>query len=141
MSEFDKNLGKALDIFNEDVKQEILPPEQKEDDRYEDDYEYARRNLRELVDSSLGEVHSILDIARKSESPRAYEVAANLIRTLAETNKDLMALAKDKKSLRENKNEKSTPTEGTVNNNLFVGSTADLQKLIQGEKNASNSVD
>lgn len=97
MSEFDKNLGKALDIFNEDIKQEILPPEQKDDDRYEDDYEYARRNLRELVDSSLGEIHSILDIARKSESPRAYEVAANLIRTLAETNKDLMSLAKDKK--------------------------------------------
>jgi retron-type reverse transcriptase len=134
MSEFDKNLGKALDIFNEDIKQEILPPEQKDDDRYEDDYEYARRNLRELVDSSLGEIHSILDIARKSESPRAYEVAANLIRTLAETNKDLMSLAKDKKALKENKNEKSTPTEGTVNNNLFVGSTKDLQDFIDNLK-------
>jgi outer membrane protein TolC len=134
MSEFDKNLGKALDIFNEDVKQEILPPVKEEDDRYEDDYEYARRNLRELVDSSLGEVHSILDIARKSESPRAYEVAANLIRTLAETNKDLMALAKDKKALKENKNDKSGSNEGTVNNNLFVGSTKDLQDFIDNLK-------
>ena len=103
---FDKNIGKALDIFNEDNKEEVLPPE-KEDDRYEDDYEYARRNLRELVDSSLGEVHSILDIARKSESPRAYEVAANLIRPLAETNKDLMTLAKDKRALGEKKTEQN----------------------------------
>jgi hypothetical protein len=130
---FDKNIGKALDIFNEDNKEEVLPPE-KEDDRYEDDYEYARRNLRELVDSSLGEVHSILDIARKSESPRAYEVAANLIRTLAETNKDLMTLAKDKRALGEKKTEQKGLPDGTVNNNLFVGSTKDLQDFIDNLK-------
>jgi hypothetical protein len=120
---FDKNLGKALDIFDEE-NQEVLPPEEKEDDRYEDDYEYARRNLRELIDSSLGEIHSILDIARKSESPRAFEVASNLIRTLAETNKDLMVLAKNNKDLKVN--EKKSDEGKTVNNNLFVGSTKEL---------------
>lgn len=132
---FDKNFGKALDIFNDPSanNHEVLPPENKEDDnRYEDDYEYARRNLRELIDSSLGEVHSILDIARKSESPRAYEVAANIIRTLAETNKDLMTLAKDKKGLAGEKGEDKGAK--TVNNNLYVGSTKDLQDYIDKKK-------
>lgn len=139
---FDKNLGKALDIFNEDVEnQEVLPPEEKEDGRYEDDYEYARRNLRELVDSSLGEVHSILDIARKSESPRAYEVAANLIRTISETNKDLLTLAKDKKALGEKKDQPKALPDGTVNNNLFVGSTKDLQDFVDKIRSAKDNGD
>jgi hypothetical protein len=129
---FEKNLGKALNIF-EDDNQEILPPEKtQENPILEDDYEYARQNLRELIDSSTGEIHTLLDIARKSESPRAYEVVANLIRTLAETNKDLMRIAKEHKEIKDVSGNSKKPE--VTNNNLFVGSTKELQDFIAEQK-------
>ena len=68
-------------------------------------------------------------LAKEGESPRAYEVLGGLIKTLAETNKDLLNLAKTKKDIQQEKNqEQQTPTH--VNNTLFVGSTAELQKMI-----------
>ena len=94
----------------------------------EDDYDYARKNLRDLIDSGMGDLNTVMDIARQSESPRAFEVATNLMKTLTDTNKDLLELAKKKKELTQEKNTQN------VTNALFVGSTADLQKLIQGNR-------
>ena len=93
----------------------------------EDDYDYARKNLRDLIDSGMGDLNTVMDIARQSESPRAFEVATNLMKTLTDTNKDLLELAKKKKELTQEKNTQN------VTNALFVGSTADLQKMIQGK--------
>ena len=93
----------------------------------EDDYDYARKNLRDLIDSGMGDLNTVMDIARQSESPRAFEVATNLMKTLTDTNKDLLELAKKKKVLTQEKNTQN------VTNALFVGSTADLQKMIQGK--------
>jgi len=95
----------------------------------DDDYEYARKNLRGLIENGKEVMENIIYVAKESESPRSYEVVGQLIKTLAETNKDLLDLAKKSKDLKSNKDE--TPTGGTqIQNALFVGSTAELQKLI-----------
>jgi DNA-binding ferritin-like protein len=122
---FDNKFSELLDIDPPD--QEVLEPSFKNKE-VDDDYDYARRNLRDLIDSGMNDLNSVMDIARQSESPRAFEVATNLIKTLADTNKDLLDLAKKKKDLTQEKNTQN------VTNALFVGSTADLQKLIQGNR-------
>jgi len=95
----------------------------------EDDYEYARKNLRTLIDNGKEVMENLTFLAKEGESPRAYEVVGQLIKTLADTNKDLLNLAKQKKELQHKKDEESTnPTH--VTNALFVGSTAELQKLL-----------
>ena len=123
---FNNKMGEILDI--EPMKQEVLAPDNSNKD-VEDDYDYARRNLRDLIDSGMGDLDRVMEIARQSESPRAFEVATNLLKTLTDTNKDLLELAKKKKDLTQEKEKTQTVT----NNALFVGSTADLQKLIQSK--------
>ncbi len=123
---FENKMGEILQI--EPNKQEVLSPDNSNKD-VEDDYDYARRNLRDLIDSGMGDLDRVMEIARQSESPRAFEVATNLLKTLTDTNKDLLELAKKKKDLTQEKEKAQTVT----NNALFVGSTADLQKLIQSK--------
>ena len=95
----------------------------------DDDYEYARKNLRTLIDNGKDVMENLTFLAKEGESPRAYEVVGQLTKTLAETNKDLLNLAKAKKDIQQKKDEEqSNPTH--VTNALFVGSTAELQKLI-----------
>ena len=125
-------MGEILQI--EPNKQEVLSPDNSNKD-VEDDYDYARRNLRDLIDSGMGDLDRVMEIARQSESPRAFEVATNLLKTLTDTNKDLLELAKKKKDLTQEKEKVHTVT----NNALFVGSTADLQKLIQGKDDGRNT--
>ena len=83
----------------------------------------------------MGDLDRVMEIARQSESPRAFEVATNLLKTLTDTNKDLLDLAKKKKDITQEK-DKAQPV---TNNALFVGSTADLQKLIQGKDDGTES--
>ena len=78
-------------------------------------------------------IEDIVDIAKQSESPRAFEVVTNLIKTLADANKDLMELAKKNKEL--NKDDQKDNGPQTVNNNLFVGSSAELLKMIKDKSN------
>jgi acyl transferase domain-containing protein len=97
------------------------------------DYEYARQNMYDIIEKGQSALEDIVDIARQSESPRAYEVVTNLIKTLAETNKDLMELAKKNKEI--NKADSSNEGNKTVNNNLFVGSSSELLKMIRSDYN------
>lgn len=96
------------------------------------DYEYARQNLYDIIEKGNDALEHIVDIAKQSESARAFEVVTNLIKTMAETNKDLLNLAKVKKDL-----EKSDmiPDKQVTNNNLFVGSSAELLKMIKDKSN------
>jgi len=126
---FNDKLDEILNI--EPVTQEVLSPDNSNKD-VEDDYDYARRNLRDLIDSGMCDFNRVMEIARQSESPRAFEVATDLLKTLTDTNKDLLDLAKKKKDLTQEKDK--TSAKNITNNALFVGSTADLQKLIQGNK-------
>ena len=101
-----------------------------QDDQINDDHEYARANLYSLIEKGQEAVDGALDVAQGSDHPRAYEVAGQLIKHVGDVADKLMALQKTTKEVKEEK--KKGPS--TVNNALFVGSTADLQKML---KNAS----
>jgi hypothetical protein len=94
----------------------------------EDDYQYARNNLKGLIESGKDTLENIMYLAKEGESPRAYEVAGQLIKTLADTNKDLLDLAKKSKELKQEKGEEKSGTQ--IQNALFVGSTTELQKFL-----------
>ena len=120
------------DTFNTDAaKAEVIPKTSKlhlkktEDDVIKD-YEYARGNLYSLIDKGQEAVNGALDLAMSSDHPRAYEVAGQLIKHVGDVADKLMALQKDKKNVKE-ESKKTTVT----NNSLFVGSTADLQKMLK----------
>ena len=132
-------LDKAFDIVEsiEDVtpKPEVTKPPKKVEaiDQVQDDYEYARGNLYALVDKGQEAVNGALDLAMSSDHPRAYEVAGQLIKHVGDVADKLMAQQKDKKAVKEESAKKVV-----TNNSLFVGSTADLQKML---KNASKKTD
>lgn len=126
----DEKLNAVLDI---EPTIELLPAVVHDQPKHvDDDYEYARNNLRGLIENGKIAMENIIFLAKEGESPRAYEVVGQLIKTLAETNKDLLDLAKKSKDLKSDE-EKQQPTQ--VNNNLFVGSTAELQKLLKSHGN------
>lgn len=92
------------------------------------DYEYTRGNLYSIIEKGQEAINGILELAQESEMPRAYEVAGQLIKSVSDATDKLMDLQKKLKDV--NKEEESKgPT--TVNNALFVGSTADLQKMLK----------
>lgn len=97
----------------------------------DDDYEYARNNLKGLIENGKEVMQNIMFVAKESESPRSYEVVGQLIKTLADTNKDLLELAKKSKELKQEKDQKSGDT--NITNALFVGSTTELQKLLNNK--------
>jgi hypothetical protein len=125
----DTKLNQIFDVV--DTTTEIVPALPKEEQNVDDDYEYARKNLRTLIDNGKDAMENLTFLAKEGESPRAYEVIGQLIKTLADTNKDLLDLSK---KAREAKGMKSADEQKpqNVTNALFVGSTAELQKLIKG---------
>ena len=98
----------------------------------ENDYNYTRRNTRDLIDKGHRALDELINVASQSQHPRAFEVVAGLINALASCNKDLLELAKREKELNA---ESQTGGVKTVNNNLFVGTTADLQDFVKKLKN------
>ena len=98
------------------------------------DYEMSRANLHNLVMKGQEAVDGILDVARASDHPRAYEVAGQLIKHVADTTDKLIDLQGKMKEL--DKEDKKGPT--NVTNAMFVGSTADLQKLLKQQKQLNN---
>ena len=93
------------------------------------DFQYARENLYNLIERGQDGLDELLEIAKASQHPRAFEVVGQLVDKLTTTNKELLNLHKSKKDI---KTERGGPT--SVNNNLFVGSTAELQKFLKKEK-------
>ena len=90
------------------------------------DYKYARENLYNVIERGSDALNNLVDIAQASEHPRAYEVVGSLIKTLTDANKDLLEIQKKVKSLKE----ESKKGPDNVTNALFIGSTAELQKMI-----------
>jgi hypothetical protein len=125
----DDPIAKTLDI----TPLTQLPVVNKYDDnQVTDDFEYARGNMISAIEKGQEALSGILDVAGMSQHPRAYEVAATLVKTIADANKDLLELQKRKKDLTG-----VGPNPTTVNNNLFVGSTAELQQLIRKQNEQS----
>jgi hypothetical protein len=107
---------------------EVLPPEpvSTSNTQVNDDYQFARCNIVNVIQKGQEALDGIMDVATRSQHPRSYEVAATLIKTISDANKDLLELAKQKKNI-----DGVVDTPKNVTNNLFVGSTAELQKLIK----------
>ena len=95
------------------------------------DYSTVRENLREIVRRGTEAIDGIMVVASETQSPRAYEVVATLIKSVADANKDLVGLHQQIKNIK--KMTEDSPSTNVTNNSLFVGSTADLQKLIKGK--------
>ena len=132
-----ENIDKALDIESTEVDTEIVKKEPSQirktpsqEEQIQKDYEYSRGQLYSIIEKGQEAIDGILELAQESDSPRAYEVAGQLIKNVADTADKLMDLQKKLKEV--NKEEKgSTPTSVT-NNAVFLGSTAELQKFIKG---------
>ncbi len=137
MSFIDDKLNEVLNIvpevFTETTEisaveeNQIVVPEDKD---AEVDCEKGRENLYKMLDKGNDAIDGILALAKEGEHPRAYEVAGQLIKTVADMSKDLMAMQEKLKKLKEVPN--TGPT--SVTNALFVGSTTELTKLLKEKK-------
>lgn len=115
----------------ESALSEIILPEATNDHvEVDQDAAYARDNLYKLIESGQESLEVLMNVARASESPRAFEVVQQFMKTLSDANKDLLELQRKKKVLKSD--EEKTPK--NVTNALFVGSTAELQKMIKNMK-------
>lgn len=99
----------------------------------EDDYNIVRSKLNQLIDTSQKALEGILNVALASDSPRAYEVVGQLIKTTSDTAKDLMDLQAKKKKVLQDDNKKTQQID-TQNNIIFSGSTQELLKAMKAEK-------
>jgi hypothetical protein len=141
----DEKLSNALDI-------EIIPKEQAKDiiqsetfikevkikrkDQVKQDYDSARKNMKELIGRGFEALDGIMRVAEAGDSPRAYEVASILMKTVSEINTDLMDIHKTTaEALGTNKVVKNT-----TNNSIFVGSTRDLQNLINQSRSQLKAI-
>ena len=128
------NLDDTFDIESTIVPSEKvgITPEQKPDrltkTDIDKDYEYTRGNLYSIIEKGQEAINVILELAQESEMPRAYEVAGQLIKSVSDATDKLMDLQKKLKDVEE---ETKVKGPSTVNNALFVGSTAELQKLLK----------
>ena len=127
-------IGEVLGLTPMERADDSLPttyqPAVPVDKQAEADVEYVRGNMYDLIEKGTRSMDELLAIADQSQHPRSYEVLSGLIKNLSELNKDLIDLHDKKKKLI-NVEQQTAPS--TVNNNLFVGSTSDLLKMINKE--------
>jgi hypothetical protein len=106
-----------------------------DDDRknfvHEQDYEYSRDTYYDLIEKGRESLDLMIQVARESEHPRAFEVLSNMIKDIANVNDKLMELNKKQKELLQDDKPKE---KNTTNNNLFIGSTTELQRFLLGDK-------
>lgn len=102
-----------------------IPEEEKD---IKDDYEFSRDTYRDLIATGTKSLDILAELARESEHPRAFEVLSRSIKDISDTTEKLMALQKAKKDLKDEK--KDDEAKRVTNNNVFVGSTTDLQKML-----------
>ena len=129
------DLNETFNVSGDIVSTEVVKPdiEKKSSISSEDikkDYEYTRGNLYSLIEKGQEAINGILELAQESEMPRAYEVAGQLIKNVADATDKLMELQKKLKDVEEETNKGPT----NVTNALFVGSTAELSKLLKNTK-------
>ena len=144
----DEKLSDALQIEFEPI-QEVetsivqkansnLPiTKEKMDKDLESDYNQVRGNIKNLISTGKDAIDGILNVAVESDAPRAYEVASQMIKTVAEMNKDLIELHQKMKSITKEEIEINS----TTNQSIYVGSTRDLQDLINQSRSAKKALD
>lgn len=140
MSKLDENLSEMLNIpkmedsnpvITIDENQKVKDSDKKMNDDLMADYEESRKTLKGIVEKGAGAIDDILAIARESEHPRAFEVAATLIKNVADVNEKLLNMQKQMKEITGAKNSGNLNVGKAA---IFVGSTAELSKMLKGEK-------
>ena len=116
------------DIVQSEVVSAKIEKVKETSDDIKKDYDYTRGNLYSIIEKGQEAINGILELAQESEMPRAYEVAGQLIKNVADATDKLMDLQKKLKDVEEDNVQKGP---STVNNALFVGSTAELAKLLK----------
>ena len=128
-TELEKTFDVATEVVEDVMKVGIQkPPLERDKTDIRNDYEYTRGNLYSIIEKGQEAINGILELAQESEMPRAYEVAGQLIKSVSDATDKLMDLQKKLKDVNEEQQQKGP---STVNNALFVGSTAELGKLLK----------
>ena len=122
---FNTDPVEETDIVKEEKRKNQI---QKLTDDVSKDYDYTRGNLYSLIEKGQEAINGIMEVAGESASPRAYEVAGQLIKSVADTTDKLLDLQKKVKDVKE---ENGSTTNNVTNNALFVGSTSDLSKILK----------
>lgn len=117
VDDVDNSQSQVLDDIKKDIK---------------NDYKYSRSNIYSIIEKGQEAINGALELAQETESPRAYEVTGQLIKNVADSVEKLLDLQKKMKDIEEVKDMKGP---STINNALFIGSTAELTKLIKSQKN------
>lgn len=146
MSDFKENFKSIDTALNSDFIQHlpIKQEEQKEmvvsaaEEKLDKDYSSVRKNLYELIDTGKDAVQSILDVAKAGDSPRAYEVVSQMLKTVADINKDVLEIHDKAKKIKEDKY--NLTQKNTTNNTIYVGSTSELQDLINPERSKGKDI-
>ena len=127
-----ESIDNALNISDAEIVPSKKPILRKDEvvkiNEIDKDYDYTRGNLYSLIEKGQDAINGIMEVAGESASPRAYEVAGQLIKSVADTTDKLLDLQKKVKDVKE---ENGSTTNNVTNNALFVGSTSDLSKILK----------
>ena len=141
MTKFEKNMSEIFEVEPKQiastdivVKEErpVIEAESKLDNDLEKDYKKVRQNYEEIIEKGVDAIDSILEIARESEHPRAFEVAATMIKNVADANEKLILLQKQMREMNKAAGKETQSTK--IDKAIFVGSTADLNKMLKGKE-------
>ena len=132
--ELNNEFNVSNDVVQPEVVEKKIEKVRESVDDINKDYEYTRGNLYSIIEKGQEALNGILELAQESEMPRAYEVAGQLIKNVADATDKLMKLQKELKDVKE----ETTKGPTNVTNALFVGSTADLAKLLKSESQKDN---
>jgi hypothetical protein len=139
MSKFENNMAEIFDVIPTEKTPAPVPVviQNRESNTMEsdldDDYNAARKNLKDLVSKGNVAIEQLMAIATDTEHPRAFEVVATLIKNTAEANEKLLMIQRETRNMK-GLNNKSASSSVNVDKAIFVGSTSELSKLIKGKK-------
>jgi|TARA_B100000497_G_C7563627_1_gene339901 hypothetical protein len=108
------------------------------EEKVDADYVQVRKNLYDLIETGKDAVANILDVAKAGDSPRAYEVVSQMLKTVSEMNKDVLEVHDKVKKIKEDKY--SLTQKNTTNNTIYVGSTSELQDLINPDRSSGKDI-
>ena len=138
----EQRIEKHLDLVDETtdvintigtVTSPALIGSQTEDEKADNDFQYARENMYDVIERGRDAMEELLDIAKSEESPRAFEVFGQLLKNMTDAQEKLMDLHQKKNRLKSDSERQEVTKAQNVTNALFVGSTADLLKLVKKE--------
>ena len=127
----DEEISNTDIVTVSDEETEIVEVVKSGDELTEEDFTYIRDNLKDLIDTGKVAIDELLQVARQSQHPRAYEVLSTLMKTMTDTNKELLDTHKRKGDILKESRPKDGPD--TINNNLVIATPAELQKMLAGK--------